>query len=193
MVYTYRTRKADSRKFRFNDDPTVNEMIDHILGREPTKFEQEVDSILQGEKDFYLEWQAKIADAATDEELKALVREILATEYSDEAKRVILGIIDRQYDLIHRIKGNARGGDLVPIKSLDYPSVKLTDSEVQSLKGMNWDDAEKFVQKHGYTYFKSLDNPMSPLRGLGYIDNYGNIVYIYWNEGFGKVIRSYSN
>jgi len=106
MVYAYRTRRSDGQKFRFRTEkPEIDEMIDHIIAREPTLFEREVEQILMGEKDFYLEWQGKIAEATTDSELRDLVREILATEYSDSAKKIILGLIDRQYDLIRRIKG----------------------------------------------------------------------------------------
>lgn len=70
----------------------------------PTRFEQEVLDILQGDKDFYLEWQKRIAEASSEEELDALSREIYHLNRSDSAKKIILQLVNRQSDLIRRIK-----------------------------------------------------------------------------------------
>jgi len=59
--------------------------------------------------------------------------------------------------------------------------------DAYKLKGMTWDDAEKIILDHGYVYYGDLDNPMSPRRGNSYVDNKGNVVNIYYQEGIGIV------
>lgn len=93
-IRSFKTRRSDGRVFASEALKPLN-----------TRFEQEVLDILSGEKDFYLEWQKRIAEAASDEELRMLAREAVTSNLSDSAKKIILQLIDRQYDLIRRIKG----------------------------------------------------------------------------------------